>query len=87
MTLNLGNWLGMSGVPCVLMYKQIPTSMLTLFDVDPILSNRLTALSLWTIMQTMGVDAISERIFMAFDSCRQMHEMLSKIEGVKIWVR
>lgn len=85
MTLNLGNWLGMSGVPCVLMYKQIPTSMLTLFDVDPILSNRLTALSLWTIMQTMGVDAISERIFMAFDSCRQMHEMLSKIEGVKIW--
>lgn len=84
MTLNLGNWLGMTGVPCVLMYKQVPISMLTLFDVDPILSNRLTALSLWTIMQTMGVDAISERIFMAFDSCRQMHEVLSKIEGVKI---
>lgn len=84
MTLNLGNWLGMTGVPCVLMYKQIPVSQLTLFDVDPILSNRLTALSLWTIMQTMGVDSISERIFLAFDSCRQMHEMLCRIEGVKI---
>lgn len=84
MTLNLGNWLGISGVPCVLMYRQVPVSSLTIFDVDPILSNRLTAVSLWTIMQTMGVDSISERIFMAFDSCRQIHEVLSKIEGIRI---
>lgn len=84
MTLNLGNWLGITGVPCVLMHRQVPVNVLTLFDVDPILSNRLTAIGLWTIMQTMGADAISERIFMAFDSCRHIHEVLSRIEGIRI---
>ncbi|XP_055606097.1 pyridoxal-dependent decarboxylase domain-containing protein 1 [Uranotaenia lowii] len=83
-TLNLGNWLGITGLPCVLMYRQVPASALTLFDLDPMLSNRLSALSLWTVMQTMGVDAISERIFMAFDSCRQVYEVLNKIEGVRV---
>ncbi|EAT37021.1 AAEL010939-PB [Aedes aegypti] len=86
MTLNLGNWLGITGVPCVLMHRQVPVNVLTLFDVDPILSNRLTAIGLWTIMQTMGADAISERIFMAFDSCRHIHEVLSRIEGIRILV-
>lgn len=84
MALNLGNWLGITGVPCVLMHKQVPATALTLFDVDPILSNRLTAIGLWTIMQTMGADSISERIFMAFDSCRHIHEVLSRIEGIRI---
>ncbi|XP_062536659.1 pyridoxal-dependent decarboxylase domain-containing protein 1 [Armigeres subalbatus] len=84
MTLNIGNWLGITGVPCVLMHRQVPVTLLTLFDVDPILSNRLTAIGLWTVMQTMGADSISERIFMAFDSCRHIYEVLSRIEGIRI---
>ncbi|XP_058442722.1 pyridoxal-dependent decarboxylase domain-containing protein 1 [Malaya genurostris] len=84
MSLNLGSWLGITGIPCVLMYRQIPLNTLTMFDVDPILSNRLTAISLWTIMQTMGADSISERIFLAFDSCRQVYDVLSRIEGIRI---
>lgn len=84
MTLNVGHWLGLTGVPCVLMHRQIPVNYLSLFDVDPILSNRLVALNLWTVMQSMGVNSISERIFMAFDSCRHVHEVLSKIKGIKI---
>ncbi|XP_055526712.1 putative pyridoxal-dependent decarboxylase domain-containing protein 2 [Wyeomyia smithii] len=84
MTLSLGTWLGITGIPCILMYRQVPANVLTLFDVDPILSNRLNALTLWTVMQTMGVDSISERIFMAFDTCRQLYEMLKKIEGIRI---
>ncbi|XP_058811536.1 pyridoxal-dependent decarboxylase domain-containing protein 1 [Topomyia yanbarensis] len=84
MSLNLGNWLGITGIPCVLIYRQISANAQTLFDVDPILSNRLSSISLWTVMQTMGVDSISERIFMAFDSCRQVYEMLSRMEGIRI---
>ncbi|XP_055616087.1 pyridoxal-dependent decarboxylase domain-containing protein 1 [Toxorhynchites rutilus septentrionalis] len=83
-TINFGNWLGITGVPCVLLYRHIPVSALTMYDVDPILSNRLFAVSLWTIMQTMGANSISDRIFMAFDSCRQVHEILSRIEGIRI---
>ncbi|XP_053684151.1 pyridoxal-dependent decarboxylase domain-containing protein 1 isoform X2 [Sabethes cyaneus] len=83
-TLNLGTWLGITGIPCVLMYRQVSVNIFTLFDVDPILSNRLTALGLWTVIQVMGVDSISERIYMAFDTCRQLYEMLKNVEGLRI---
>jgi hypothetical protein len=86
MTLNLTNWLGISNVPCVLIHRQLPNYTPTIFEIDPFLSNRMSSLSLWTTLQVCGVDSISERITLAFDSCQQLYGVLNKIDGIRILV-
>lgn len=69
-----------------LLHRQIQNNALSVFESDPVLSRRLSALSLWTTMQALGRDTISERIIQAFESCRIMYDIVSKSDGVRILV-
>lgn len=68
------------------MHRQIENSALNVIDADPVLSRRLTALSLWTSLQAFGRDAIAGRISIAFDCCRMVYEIVSKCQGLRVLV-
>lgn len=68
------------------MHRQIQNVALSVFESDPVLSRRLSSLSLWTSLQALGRDTISERLIIAFESCRIMFEIVSKCKGVRVLV-
>lgn len=68
------------------MHRQIENSALNVIDADPVLSRRLTSLSLWTSLQAFGRDAIAGRISIAFDCCRMVYEIVSKCQGLRVLV-
>lgn len=70
-----------------LLYRQIENVALSVIDADPVLSRRLTSLSLWMSLQTLGRDAIGGRITVAFECCRMFHEIISKCRGLRVLVR
>ncbi|XP_052872553.1 pyridoxal-dependent decarboxylase domain-containing protein 1 [Anopheles cruzii] len=82
LTLNLNTWLGVSGLPAVLLCQQTSSREMTLFDNESITANRLNCLSVWSALQTLGTEAIASRIFAAFDSCRAFYQMLLPIDGI-----
>lgn len=82
--LSLGSWLGIPSLPIVLLHRQLQNAALNSFESDPILSRRLNALSLWTSLQALGRDAISERIHVAFQTCSILFEIASECEGIKV---
>uniref|UniRef100_A0A1B0EXK2 Pyridoxal-dependent decarboxylase domain-containing protein 1 n=1 Tax=Phlebotomus papatasi TaxID=29031 RepID=A0A1B0EXK2_PHLPP len=67
-SLSLGSWLAVPSLPVVLLHRQIQNVALSVFESDPIVSRRLNSLTLWTTLQALGRDLISERILMAFES-------------------
>lgn len=69
-----------------LLHRQLQNAALNSFESDPILSRRLNALSLWTSLQALGRDAISERIHVAFQTCSILFEIASECEGIKVVV-
>lgn len=75
-----------NGFPLQLLHRQIENSALNVIDADPVLSRRLTSLSLWTSLQSLGRDAIAGRISIAFDCCRMVYEIVSKCQGLRILV-
>uniref|UniRef100_A0A182N0N8 Pyridoxal-dependent decarboxylase domain-containing protein 1 n=1 Tax=Anopheles dirus TaxID=7168 RepID=A0A182N0N8_9DIPT len=87
MTLSLNSWLGLTGVPSVLVHKPSPVGAktgTTVFDSDPILSNRVTCLSVWSVLQALGADALVERLFAAYDSCQALCKILLQFEGINV---
>ncbi|KAM7349299.1 pyridoxal-dependent decarboxylase domain-containing protein 1 [Cochliomyia hominivorax] len=82
--LSLGSWLGVPSLPIVLLHRQLQNAALNSFESDPILSRRLNALALWTSLQALGRDAISERIHVAFQTCSILFEIASECEGIKV---
>uniref|UniRef100_A0A182VVG1 Pyridoxal-dependent decarboxylase domain-containing protein 1 n=1 Tax=Anopheles minimus TaxID=112268 RepID=A0A182VVG1_9DIPT len=86
MTLSLNSWLGLTGVPSVLVHKA-RTSIAkpsTVFDSDPILSNRVSCLSVWSVLQALGAESVVERIFFAFESCQALGKLLHQFEGINV---
>nr|XP_040226343.2 pyridoxal-dependent decarboxylase domain-containing protein 1 [Anopheles coluzzii] len=85
-TLSLNSWLGLTGVPSVLVHKPstITAKPSTVFDSDPILSNRVSCLSVWAVLQALGADTVIERIFSAFDSCQALGKILLQFEGINV---
>lgn len=59
---------------------------LSAFESDPIMSKRLNSLALWTSLQAMGKEAISERINVAFQTCSIVYEICMKFDGIKVLV-
>uniref|UniRef100_A0A2M4A2B9 Pyridoxal-dependent decarboxylase domain-containing protein 1 n=1 Tax=Anopheles triannulatus TaxID=58253 RepID=A0A2M4A2B9_9DIPT len=84
LTLSLNSWFGVSGLPTVLVYQQTRNRITTIFDDDPVTANRINCLGTWSALQTLGRDAITDRIFAAFDSCRLLYQMLLEIEGINV---
>lgn len=86
MSLTLGSWLALPNLPVVLLHRQIENAALAVIDADPVLSRRLTSLSLWTTLQAFGRDGVAGRMKIAFDCSRLFHEIISKYKGLKILV-
>uniref|UniRef100_A0A182MVF9 Pyridoxal-dependent decarboxylase domain-containing protein 1 n=1 Tax=Anopheles culicifacies TaxID=139723 RepID=A0A182MVF9_9DIPT len=86
MTLSLNSWLGLTGVPSVLVHKARTSTAKpnTVFDSDPILSNRVSCLSVWSVLQSLGADSVVERIFFAFESCQALGNLLLQFEGINV---
>ncbi|XP_058127114.1 pyridoxal-dependent decarboxylase domain-containing protein 1 isoform X2 [Anopheles coustani] len=89
MTLSLDAWLGVIGVPSVLVHKS-PNDpgwfqgVSTVFDSDPVLSTRISSLSVWSALEVLGADQLAERIFSAFDSCQELCKMLLQFDGIHV---
>ncbi|ETN65184.1 group ii plp decarboxylase [Anopheles darlingi] len=84
LTLSLNSWFGVSGLPTVLVYQQSRNRVTTFFDNDPVTANRINCLGTWSALQALGNDAITDRIFAAFDSCRSLCQLLLEIEGISV---
>lgn len=69
-----------------LLHRPIQNAALAAFDADPVQSNRLSALSLWTTLQGLGRDTIGERLAQAFDACRQWYEIVASFGTVRMLV-
>lgn len=69
-----------------LLHRQIQNVALSVFESDPVLSRRLSSLSLWTTLQALGRETISARIIKAFDSCRIMYDIVSRCPGIRVLV-
>uniref|UniRef100_A0A182JC01 Pyridoxal-dependent decarboxylase domain-containing protein 1 n=1 Tax=Anopheles atroparvus TaxID=41427 RepID=A0A182JC01_ANOAO len=86
-TLSLNSWLGVIGMPSVLLHKSnlgYTEYISTIFDTDPILANRLSSLSVWSALKVLGGERMQERIFSAFDSCQELCKMLNLFEDIRI---
>lgn len=86
MSLTIGSWLGVPSLPVVLLHRPIPNVAFTDLESDPVISRRLSSLPLWTSLQVLGREAISDRIMMAFEACRVVQDIVSKCYGVRILV-
>lgn len=75
-----------TGFVLQLLHRQIENVSLALIDADPVLSRRLTSLSLWTSLQAFGRDSIAGRITVAFECCRLFYEIVSKCDGLRVLV-
>lgn len=69
-----------------LLHRQIESTALSVIEADPVLSRRLSSLSLWTTLQALGRDAIANRLTLAFESCRHVYNIVSKCEGIRVLV-
>lgn len=69
-----------------LLHRQLQNVALSLFESDSMVSRRLSSLSVWTTLQALGREAISERVLMALESCRIVHEILAKCDGIRLVV-
>uniref|UniRef100_A0A1A9W408 Pyridoxal-dependent decarboxylase domain-containing protein 1 n=1 Tax=Glossina brevipalpis TaxID=37001 RepID=A0A1A9W408_9MUSC len=81
--LKLGSWLGLPSLPTVLLHRQQKYDA-SAFEFDYFLSKRLNSLALWTSLQALGRDSISNRIHVAFQTCSILFEVTSKCEGVRV---
>lgn len=69
-----------------LLHRQIQNITLSVFESDPVMSRRLSSLSLWATLQALGRENISEKIALSFETCRIMYEIISKHDGIKLLV-
>lgn len=85
-TLHISSWLGIPGAPITLIHKRLPNVNLSSIDFNPVIVRRLSSLTLWTTLQAYGIENILEKISSAFNSCRILYDVISKIEGLRILV-
>lgn len=69
-----------------LLHRPISNLLLSAFDLDPVLTRRLRAISLWTTLQGLGRNAIADRLISAFESCRHLYNAVSVFDDIKILV-
>lgn len=86
MSLNLGSWLRIPSLPVVLLHRQIQNIALSVFETDPLKSRRLSSLSLWATLQAFGRDTITDKILLAYESCKIVHDIVAKMQGIKVLV-
>lgn len=69
-----------------LLHRKIENVALNLFESDPVISRRLSSLSLWTSLQAYGRDSIAARLTVAFECCRVFYDIVSRCEGIRVLV-
>lgn len=83
MTLDFESWLGLPSIPTVLLHKKFPALNQGVFEIESDMK-KIDAFPLWTVMQNVGRDRIVAAFAQAFQSCRILHEMISKMRGFRI---
>lgn len=97
MTLALGTWLGIPGLPAVTLYRQLEASSgrtvgtarestlpLIAGLITDHLQKRLVALPLWFILQALGRDEIQIRMKEAFETSELLWQKLSKYSCLRL---
>uniref|UniRef100_A0A6M2DG56 Pyridoxal-dependent decarboxylase domain-containing protein 1 n=1 Tax=Xenopsylla cheopis TaxID=163159 RepID=A0A6M2DG56_XENCH len=80
-TLPLGTWLGVPGLPVVSLYRLPETVSAT---TGLLSSRRLNSLPLWMTLQALGREMITTRLLQAFHSCRILWAHLHKHSSIRI---
>ena len=83
MTLELECLLGLPACPTVLLYKAFPALSQSVFEIENEIK-KIEAFPLWTVLQSVGRERIINAIIQAFQSCRVIYDMISKIKGFRI---
>lgn len=83
MTLDFESWLGLPSIPTVLLHKEFPALNQSVFEIENDMK-KIEAFPLWTVMQNVGRDRIVAAFGQAFQSCRILHEMITKMRGFRI---
>lgn len=83
MTLDFESWLGMPSIPTVLLHKQFPTFGQSVLEIESDLK-KLEAFPFWTILQNFGRDRIVSSFAQAFQGCKILYSMVSKMKGFRL---
>lgn len=86
LTLKIGIELNNNKFSFQLLHRKIENVALNLFESDPVISRRLSSLTLWTSLQAYGRDSITGRLTVAFECCRVFHDIVSRCEGIRVLV-
>eukprot|EP00105_Crassostrea_gigas_P024846 XP_011445238.1 PREDICTED: putative pyridoxal-dependent decarboxylase domain-containing protein 2 isoform X3 [Crassostrea gigas] len=84
MTLRLGKWIGIPGLPFITLYKSSDPALelaAGLSTFNPQL--KLNCLPLWIVLQSLGHDGIVDRIKHCCNLAEKMHEILEKIPTIQ----
>lgn len=83
LTLPLGFWLGVPGLPSVTLYNQngLVGASLGLLEYP---GRKLISLPLWTVLQNFGREGIQLRMQQAFQSCEHLWKRLSKYPCLRL---
>ncbi|XP_064613537.1 pyridoxal-dependent decarboxylase domain-containing protein 1-like [Liolophura sinensis] len=84
MTVRLGSWLGIPGLPNATLYKKCDPALshaIGLNTFNPQL--KLNSLPLWVCLQTLGHDGILERVKSACKLAEDMFEKIKDIQTIK----
>nr|XP_022319864.1 putative pyridoxal-dependent decarboxylase domain-containing protein 2 isoform X1 [Crassostrea virginica] len=84
MTLRLGKWIGIPGLPYITLYKASDPALelaAGLNTFNPQL--KLNCLPLWIVLQSLGHDGIVDRIKHCCNLAEKMHELLEKLPTIQ----
>ncbi|KAK9496665.1 hypothetical protein O3M35_013096 [Rhynocoris fuscipes] len=83
MTLPLGIWLGIPGLPTATVYNSegLNTNTIGLLE-NP--GRKLISLPIWTTFQCLGTEEIRRRFREAFEWCQQLWEKLEKYPNIRL---
>ncbi|XP_014245569.1 putative pyridoxal-dependent decarboxylase domain-containing protein 2 [Cimex lectularius] len=82
MTLPLGIWLGIPGLPTATVYNSQALSPTAVGLDKP--GRKLVSLPIWTTFQSLGTEEIKRRLRDAFDWCYQLWQRIEKYPNIRL---
>ncbi|XP_061167999.1 putative pyridoxal-dependent decarboxylase domain-containing protein 2 isoform X2 [Saccostrea echinata] len=84
MTLRLGKWIGIPGLPFITLYKTTDPALELAAGLNTFTPQlKLNCLPLWIILQSLGHDGIVDRIKHCCTLAEKMHDILQNLPTIK----
>ncbi|OWF47610.1 putative pyridoxal-dependent decarboxylase domain-containing protein 2 [Mizuhopecten yessoensis] len=84
MTVSLGKWLGIPGLPHATLYKSSDPALVHAAGLNTFNPQiKLNCLPIWICLQSLGHDGIVERVKQSCDLAEQLHTKLERLKAIR----